>query len=55
MLSSVKAKITALLANGVLAVLLVIGIAYNGMKTDEQMILEIGNNRLPSVSASRGN
>jgi methyl-accepting chemotaxis protein len=51
MLSTVKAKITALLANGILAVVLVIGISYNGMKTDEKAILDIGENRLPSVLA----
>lgn len=48
---SVKAKIAALLANGIIAVLLVIAIAYVGMKSDERRIEDMGGNLMPSVIA----
>ena len=46
---SVKAKITALLSIGVIALVLVVGIAFNGLKKNEEMIHEIGSVRMPSI------
>jgi methyl-accepting chemotaxis protein len=48
---SVKAKITTLLTVAILALVLVIGIAFGGLKRSSEGINEIGNNRLPSVQS----
>ena len=46
---SLKSKILALLAVGVLALLSVIVIAFMGLKRDAEMLDEVGKNRMPSV------
>ncbi len=48
---SVKAKISTLLAVAILALLLVVALAFSGLKTASEMLDEIGNTRMPSVQA----
>jgi methyl-accepting chemotaxis protein len=48
---TVRAKILTLIAVAVLALLLVVVIAFQGLKKQSEMLSEIGKNRLPSVQA----
>ncbi len=48
---TVRAKITMLLTIAVLALVVVVVLAFNGLKQDAQMLDEIGRNRMPSVQA----
>jgi methyl-accepting chemotaxis protein len=48
---SLKSKILALLGVGILALVVVVIIAFTGLKHDAESIQEIGANRLPSIQA----
>jgi methyl-accepting chemotaxis protein len=48
---TVRAKILTLIAVAVLALLLVVVIAFQGLKKQSEMLSEIGKNRMPSVQA----
>ena len=48
---TVRTKIIALIATAILALLLVMLIAFSGLKRQSQMLDEIGKNRLPSVQS----
>ncbi|WP_332853216.1 methyl-accepting chemotaxis protein [Duganella sp. S19_KUP01_CR8] len=48
---TVRTKILTLIAVAVLALLLVMVIAFQGLKKESEMLAEIGKNRLPSVQA----
>src|SRR5471032_598212 len=48
---TVRTKILALIAVAVLALLLVMVIAFQGLKKESEMLAEIGKNRMPSVQA----
>jgi methyl-accepting chemotaxis protein len=48
---TVRTKILALIAVAVLALLLVVVIAFQGLKKEGEMLAEIGRNRMPSVQA----
>jgi methyl-accepting chemotaxis protein len=48
---TVRTKILALIAIAVLALLMVMAIAFQGLKKESEMLAEIGKNRMPSVKA----
>nr|WP_315397440.1 methyl-accepting chemotaxis protein [uncultured Duganella sp.] len=48
---TVRTKILALLAVALLALLVVVAIAFTGMKAQGRMLNELGKNRMPSVQA----
>jgi methyl-accepting chemotaxis protein len=48
---TVRTKILTLIAVAVLALLLVVVIAFQGLKKESEMLAEIGKNRMPSVQA----
>ncbi|MFS2136610.1 methyl-accepting chemotaxis protein [Duganella sp. Dugasp56] len=48
---TVRTKILTLIAIAVLALLMVMAIAFQGLKKESEMLAEIGKNRMPSVKA----
>jgi methyl-accepting chemotaxis protein len=47
----VRTKILILLAVAVLALVTIVGVAFTGLKTQGEMLAQIGRNRMPSVQA----